>query len=116
MQISPFHIYLWQVADTAQGMLTPVVVVAVFCSLILLGMYVALSDSPDERALYTKLGPSIWKATSFFFILRLLTPSSDAIAMMIVIPKLVNSEVVQKDIPELYTIALNALKSELAKK
>lgn len=41
-------------------------------------------------------------------------PSTKQLAVIVVAPKLVNSEVVQKDIPELYELALDWTKKQLA--
>lgn len=48
-----------------------------------------------------------------FGAIRTITPSSDTIAMMVVIPQITQSSVVQKDIPELYRSAVEALKRQL---
>ena len=50
------------------------------------------------------------------WVLFALTPSSKTIAMMVVIPKIVDSKVVQQDLPEIYDLALKALKEQLTPK
>ena len=115
MQISSIHIYLWQIADTAQFMVSFLVIAGIILSVVLIIIKIALSNEPEEQARFTKYAPLTWKLTSFIFLVRLFIPSSEAIAVMVVVPKLVNSEVVQKDIPELYSIAIEALKSKLTK-
>jgi len=91
------------------GLITSAIFLAVYCC--------TKEDARDQEAhsVYAPIAKTIWKATSLSLFLRILIPSSDAIAMMIVVPKLVNSEIVQKDIPELYNIALSAFKKELTK-
>ena len=43
-------------------------------------------------------------------------PSSKTIAMMVAIPAIANSEPIQKDIPELYQLAKDALKEQITGK
>ena len=49
----------------------------------------------------------------FSLLIAVLTPSSSTIAQMAIIPKLVESDAVKKDLPELYDIAVDALKKTL---
>jgi hypothetical protein len=46
-------------------------------------------------------------------VLAIATPSTKNYPVIKVLPKVVNSEAVQKDIPELYDLAINYLKKEL---
>ena len=43
----------------------------------------------------------------------ILTPSTKQMAAIIVVPKIVNSTAVQKDIPELYSLGVEWLKDKL---
>ena len=45
-----------------------------------------------------------------------LVPSSKTVAMMVVIPAIAQSKVVQKDLPDIYDIAVTALKGALTHK
>ena len=49
----------------------------------------------------------------FLIVLAIATPSTKNYPVIKVLPKVVNSEAVQKDIPELYDLAINYLKKEL---
>lgn len=59
-----------------------------------------------------------WLALIFTIssLIGLLTPSSQTVAMMVVIPKIADSKVIQEDIPSLYEAALEALKEQIKKK
>jgi hypothetical protein len=48
-----------------------------------------------------------------FALLRIATPSSNTVAMMVVIPKIAQSQVIQQDVPDLYNAAVSALKSKI---
>ena len=54
-------------------------------------------------------------ATFVFTILSVFTPSSKTLAMMVVIPEIAHSKVVQQDLPDIYNAAVEALKSQLKK-
>lgn len=43
-------------------------------------------------------------------------PSSNTVAMMVVIPKIANSEAIQRDLPDVYRAAVDALKEQLKTK
>lgn len=47
-------------------------------------------------------------------LVALVLPSSRTIALMYVLPRVADSEVIQRDAPELYRLAVDALKSELS--
>lgn len=46
-------------------------------------------------------------------ILHTLTPSSKNLALIYVLPRIADSKVIQKDLPELYDIAISSLKNKL---
>lgn len=67
------------------------------------------------------LGYRKWLVLGAFFTLFMgtisaLTPSSKAIAVMVIAPAIINSEPIQKDSPEIYQMAKDALKETLAPK
>lgn len=47
-------------------------------------------------------------------LVALALPSSRTIALMYVLPRVADSEAIQRDVPELYRLAVDALKSELS--
>ncbi len=107
MQISPFLIYLWQLADNVH---TLFVVIAILMLLIAVGCIIETGISGKS---YIK---GAWKAVAIAGVSALLaaiTPSSKTIAMMVIIPSIANSSVIQKDVPEIYKFAVDALKAQL---
>jgi len=115
MKIDPLLIYFWQLADTLRGCFWFIAISTLIIGFIFL--FCSLDDDykvirPDLRNFSKKLFIS-----GFIFLsLAVLTPSSKTIAMMVVIPAIANSEVIQKDVPELYSLAIDALKENLTQK
>lgn len=50
----------------------------------------------------------------FSFLAAVLMPSTKTLCAVVVVPAIANSEAVQKDFPELYTLAVEKLKEQLA--
>lgn len=114
MTLTPLTIYLWQLADQISGAAS---ILALFAGAILAIVftigYGIQSDfpaaAPELKAMRVISGilfPLSIAVAAF-------TPSSDTVAMMVVIPQITESSVVQKDIPELYNIAIEALKKQI---
>lgn len=66
----------------------------------------------------TKLGDAMKKialpCVIVFGLLATFTPTTRQLAAIILVPKLVNSEVVQRDIPQVYDLAVEWMKAKLA--
>ncbi len=109
MNISPFTIYLWQLADKISDALFILALISAFISG---GCWLArfLEDAETKK---------VAVATTLIFFASLLgntfLPSSKTIAMMVVIPEIAHSKVVQQDLPDIYNAAVKALKDQLAK-
>lgn len=116
MNISPLTIYLWQLADR----LTLVASAASFIAGALLILCLLPGGNTEEERRYDRTNTkrigafmfSIWLFTSSIWVFL---PSSNTIAMMAVIPQIAESKIVQKDLPDLYNAAVEALKSSLKK-
>lgn len=120
MNISPFLIYLWQQLDLVRSSLFSVTVIsliALVISVIILSCFAedgkAGEDSKDFLFVVKLAKRFAWAALLAFF-LRMFIPTSDTLAYMVVLPKIVESDVIQEDIPELYDHAVEALKNHLA--
>lgn len=116
MNITPLTIYLWQITDkiiTSSFVFAVILGLAVLFSVIF--YCVSKSDGDDGAAELL-----IFKASIMPFILSLamtvLLPSSKTIAMMVVIPKIAESKVIQQDLPDIYNAAIKSLKEQLAEK
>lgn len=122
MEITPLTIYLWQLADNVKA------AGALACALITIGAIIHLvwggmtldscpNEEQTERARSAlKIGRRLIIALAALLSLSCLLPSSNTIAMMVVIPKIADSKVIQQDVPDLYNTAVEALKDQLKKK
>jgi hypothetical protein len=136
MNITPLTIYFWQLADKIEPWLIAATIVSLITSIILLVIHgfataeaakLKAKKSPDgyydddialnEAAI---LWTSKWRRTLPASILAAglaaLLPSSNTIAMMVIIPKIAESKVLQQDLPDIYNAAVQALKDQLQKK
>lgn len=118
MTLSPWIIYLWGIADNASASLRGLGIGLLFASS-LGSIGVALfSAAPSDILPETAVKCWIWIRRSLiagliFLITSALMPSSKTIAVMVVAPAIINSEPIQKDLPEIYQLAKDALKSTL---
>lgn len=139
MNISPLTIYLWQLADRTtipSVAITSLAGLAAFLLFIILIINISdvakLSASDDTydvkrnakelasaKALvqfvkaWLKGSIAIGAITLCFSVL---IPSSNTIAMMVIIPKIADSKVIQQDLPDVYNAAISALKAAITPK
>lgn len=92
-------IYFWGQADLIRGLLLVAGALSFF------GMIVTADERPKNKLPF-------WLMI-IFTTLGGLFPSSNTIATMVILPEIVNSEVIQKDLPEIYKMAIEKLKAEL---
>mgnify|MGYP003343747700 CR=1 FL=1 len=108
MNISPLTIYLWQLADkivSASGLFAGMLGLACgFASTI----FLLENHNGCKRAQWF-----LYPAMFFAFSISIFTPSSNTIAMMVVIPEIAHSKAVQQDLPDVYNAAVEAVKSQL---
>lgn len=123
MKLSPFVVYLILQADMIRLFLClslcgPAGLLAFVRFLCYIGYDVA---SPSEKK---EAKERLEKCQSWRTIIRLCVsgllvlgfiPGTRTIAAMVIAPAIVNSKVVQSDIPELYDLAVTALKQSLGK-
>jgi hypothetical protein len=126
MTISPWLIYLWGIADELKFSLGFAAFalcifggVLFFITLIGQGMS-DIHGSPEmSDGTAARIRGYVRRMLKFgipAFIVSCLIPSSKTIAIMVVLPAIVNSEPIQQDLPELYRIAVDALKEQLQPK
>lgn len=141
MTLSPWIIYLWGIADNlnATAVLFSILTGAAFLILLIVRIVHASVKEPDDKQrksehwkdeqlckdyvaaqavlAHTK---TPFRVVAPLFIVAVLTatlaPSSRTIAVMVVAPAIVNSEPIQKDLPELYKAAKDALMHTLTDK
>lgn len=120
MTLSPWIIYLWGIADGIINLSIPLAMISGCCALLLtifiiIEEYENNPDTEPRRTLERTLNYLIATLVAASLV-AMLTPSSKTIAIMVVAPAIVNSKPVQEDMPELYTIAIEAMKERLSPK
>lgn len=126
MQLTPTLIYLWGIADDASnafGLLAGLAGIASLFTFVI-GLVEGEQrkyNTEEENAAAAVIRTNLWKYTRrlvglfvFSLVATVLLPSSKTIAIMAVAPAIVNSEPLQKDVPELYKLGLDALKQKLS--
>lgn len=112
MDISAFSIYLWQQADTiidAMGGIIPAMV------LLTIIFHVIAYETGNNG--FAFLGTWITPTVAILAVaVIVLMPRSKTVAMMVVIPAIAHSKVIQTDLPEIYDMAIHALKAQLSDK
>lgn len=110
MTLSPWIIYLWGISDdvkAALGIAAAIFLIITFAFALI--AFIEEIDGAVKAAVVTGV-------TAFLFgYFSALIPSSKTIAVMIVAPAIINSDPIQKDLPELYKAAKDALMSTLTK-
>lgn len=118
MKIDSLTIYLWQLADslrsTFQGFTSAAAIPAVILFVASLMGYDLIEK--DFLSSMRKWGRRLIIISAALGILQAMIPSSNTIAMMVVIPKIAESKVIQQDLPEMYDIAIKALKEQISPK
>lgn len=96
-------IYLWGVLDDVRAALL------IGAGVTVLALIIA---SLAEEG-WPKLGRSLIITAIALAVSAVMLPSSSTFAAMVVVPKIAQSEAIQKDLPELYSAAVEKLKKEL---
>lgn len=116
--MTPLNIYLWQTADKL--LMASVVTTVILGSVFVFGMSFFSSEGSrlkkEEAAFVVKTLKLLGALTFISFASAILIPSSKTIALMYVLPEIANSKVMQQDVPELYDMAVKALKDQLSSK
>lgn len=116
MKLEPWMVYLWGTIDAINGLLLAIgivlLVAAFFLALAGFDTDIMLSDE-DERE-----GAKKWMRRCMIlsipaWLAFTLMPNSKTLAIMVVAPAIVNSKPIQQDIPEIYAVAIDALKTKL---
>lgn len=117
--MNPTLIYFWGIADRVSDFLK-ITTIASF-AVLGFGLFVCLMASSFEgldtfKTIMSTVGKWFKRVAWTGGITGLLfvaTPSSNTIAMMYVLPEIANSDVVKKDLPEVYEAAKKALLHKL---
>ena len=116
--MTPLNIYLWQQADSFDLSLC---MLALGCCLtgLVFTAFSIVAEGDFEKSTLDRCRKIGLRAVAVFAVaatLATLLPSSKTIALMYVLPEIANSKVMQQDVPELYDMAVKALKDQLSSK
>ena len=110
MKISPFIIYLISCLDN----LAAVLILLLSCLVITVIVFLVLAASEDwEKESLNKGFKISLYATIVTSILFIFTPTENQMWLTLTVPTIVNSETVQKDLPELYNKGIKLLNEKL---
>jgi uncharacterized membrane protein YkvI len=105
-------IYIWGLLDSLRTVLigAAVLPVAIVVFLALCSMGEVFDDLENWNKKWVKRG--IW-TTALSTIFACLLPSSNTFAAMVIVPRIIESEMIQKDMPEVYKAAKDRLLESL---
>ena len=117
MNISPWLIYIWGIADRLASVLGAMIPATLVLGVVAFAIRCACeSESGVSKATVLSLRRI---CATMFVLLPIsvigyaLMPSSKTIAIMVVVPAIIESDVIQKDLPEIYNLGVEALKEQL---
>lgn len=115
MNISASTIYFWQLADELKdtcnligALLAVCVAVAAFICLFVYVEDINTGKAPAKRALFLSSSLALVN-----LLLSTFLPSSSTVAMMVVVPEIAHSKVIQQDLPDIYNAAIESLKTAI---
>jgi len=115
MNIDATTIYLWQLADEVRHLFSGATLLSVIGAIAFSVFYGILKEDRSEALAKSFLG--LIRASIATLVLSAICstfiPTSKTIAMMVVLPKIVDSKVIQQDLPDIYNAAMEALKAAL---
>lgn len=118
--MTPFNIYLWQQADSfGNSLLLFSLACGSLGAVATIFSFLAEAEGDFEKTTLDACRKIAIRAVTTCVIaatLATLLPSSKTIALMYVLPEIANSKVMQQDVPELYDMAVKALKDQLSSK
>lgn len=116
--MNPFIIYIWGVVDNVRFAFGFLIFASIAASLLFWLVYTDVDESDFNHVTYTYqfCARKMWTfaiASILFSVGLALIPDSKTVAAMYVIPKIAESDIIQKDVPDLYRSAMDALKEKL---
>jgi hypothetical protein len=113
MQITPFTIYLLERLAVFQFLIfVPTVCIGIFVGI---GSIIGTIDEDGSISAFLKHSNFKWVRRFLIFgvLFLIFVPSKEDVITMWVVPKIVNSDVAQKDIPELINLTIKDIKKKL---
>ena len=123
MSINPWLLYLILKLDSIVDFFITVGVIStvLFTLLVTVGVTIWIASESDGQPDLVAVSKRLCKNFSKGLVLSLcwlfitmLIPTTKELAAILIIPKIVNNEILQKDASELYTLGVNCLKEKLA--
>lgn len=109
-------IYIWGIADNIGSAFTIIAIVGLVLAGVLLAISgIAKAESAEDETVAALIAGFNKALTAglIALVLAALMPSSKTIAAMVVIPEIANSDVIKRDLPDIYAAAIGKLKAEL---
>lgn len=116
MTITATTLYWITRLDSLCALLAFVVIVGIIGFIITLMASFINEPFGEERTPYFRWGKRFSIAVFVAFLIGCFVPSSREMAMFYVVPHIAESDVVKRDVPELYDMGVSALKDFLASK
>jgi hypothetical protein len=123
MEITPLTIYLWQLVDGLKdALILPFAIglIAGLASFIIATIATNTKNYNGDPEMGPEMSRRVFRmsycALSIAVVcglMNVLIPTSKTVAMMVIIPGIANSSVIQEDVPELWDVAVKALKEKL---
>lgn len=114
--MNPLLIYIWGQVDNIHGFCKVMTVLSIVGFILLtIGLIIATADSADGKIISALRNFRRVFIISLFCVLpfSLFLPSSKTIALMVVLPAIEQSKVIQQDLPDIYNLAVEQLKVKL---
>lgn len=109
--MSTFYIYLWTIID---GLREIISVIGVCCGIaIFVTCFASFLETTNPFELCKDLRKTACIIGMSCLVLHALIPNSKNLALIYVLPRIAESQAIQKDLPELYNLALSNLKNKL---
>jgi len=110
-----WQIYLWTRLDSISNLFITISVLggAFLAGCIAIYAIGVLDDEEYLRNGAKRAFAKFWFWVFLFTFITLLIPDSKDFAMIYVLPKVANSTIVQKDMPDIYNLAVSAFKKKL---
>lgn len=117
MTLTPFTIYIWGISEQL-GTTLDILSFLFGAASILATIVLVATKVEGEEEVFKAVRPYANKVFAAFAVSILgatLIPDKKTIACMVVLPAIAESRAVQQDLPELYSLAVEALKEQLVK-
>lgn len=113
MTITPATLYWITRLDELCGLFAIIVFLGIVALIITVFAYFANDLYDDEKVRYHRWIKRFGLTVFTVLILGMFIPSSKEIAMFYVVPRIAESDVIKRDVPELYNMGVDALKDWL---